>query len=195
MTNNSHFGLFVGGFALMSLVSVYGSEFMPPLLASAAHAGEIAVPGTVEPVRTDGMYSSYENPRQLALPPGMPPMIAENREILRPILAKAEVPVSEDLAQPEIVGEVEAPAASILPNAASCPAVNAATRFQPAPAMIADSPAGRLSGPAPIIGLGTGTPCPAATRHTSVLAGVSPLVVPPGPSAPATLPNAAPVTP
>lgn len=193
MSSNSHFGLFVGGFALMSLASVYGAEIGPSLLAPSAYAGEIAVPGTIEPVISEGgVFSSYESPRQLTLPPGLPPMIADaRRQGLRPILAKAEVPTPLEEESAKETGA----SASILPNAASCPAANPATHMSPAPATRADSAAMRLSGPAPVIGLGTGTPCPAAARHTSVIAGASPSILPPGPSAPPTPPNAAQATP
>jgi hypothetical protein len=174
MSNNSHFGLFAGAFALMSLVAAYGSESGPNWFA-AAHADEIA---PALGLADDAAIQPVAGPRQLTLPPGLPPLaVAGPRNGLRPILAKSEAPADDAQANENT--------ATVLPIPASCPAANPATHFAPVPATLSRSPTERLAGSPPPIGLGTGTPCPAAMPHTSVVAGASPAHLPSGPSGPA----------
>jgi hypothetical protein len=186
MTNNSHFGLFAGAFALLSLVSVYGSESGPSWFAT-AHADEVAPPPLG--LANDGAVKSFGEPRQLTLPPGLPPLVAERpTPSLRPILAKAQ-----SVADEEVQTADDNSGATVLPLPGSCPAANPATHFAPAPATLSRSPAERLAGSLPPAGLGTGTPCPAAAAHTSIVAGAAPTHLPAGPSGPAD--DAAPHTP
>lgn len=187
MSNNSHFGLFVGAFALISIVSVYGAEIGPLLLAPEAQAEEIGTQSAIAETTLSGWEAA---PQQLTLPPGLPSMIADmSRARLRPILAKAQI--AEGQSTPSQTADDAAKGAvAVLPNAESCPASNPSTRLVPVLATQIDA---ALSGPAP--GLGTGSPCPPAAPHTSLIAGASPNIIPSGPSAPAKTLNAALPTP